>query len=117
MKVMESGSWRDVWKRFRRSTIAIMALAYVIFVALLALFAPLIASSKPLVVRTPSGLAFPAAQDFFTHREGVERVTVGRVLLNPPIRHSPNEIDFTNRLQIFVDPGAIGRRSLGTKPR
>jgi peptide/nickel transport system permease protein len=98
MKVIESGSWRDIWKRFRRSTIAMIALAYVVFVSLLALFAPLIASSKPLIVRTTTGLAFPAAQDFFTHREGVERLTAGRAIVNPPVRHSPNEIDFANRL-------------------
>jgi peptide/nickel transport system permease protein len=41
-----SGMWGITWRRFRRSKLAIIALVYVAFVSLLAIAAPMIASSK-----------------------------------------------------------------------
>jgi len=99
VKEADAGSWRDVWRRFRRSAIAVVALLYASFVALLAIFAPLLASSKPLVMRGPSGIQFPAATDFFGEREGVEETLHGTAILRPPIRHSPSELDPFRRLQ------------------
>lgn len=40
--------WRVTWRRFRRSRIAVIALGYVALMTMLALFAPLIATSRPL---------------------------------------------------------------------
>ena len=94
----ESGSWRDVWKRFRRSAFAMIALVYVSFVAIVALFAPMIASSKPLILRTPAGIQFPSMHDLFGTREGIEQLPQGRVILNAPVPHSPVDVDFTQRL-------------------
>ena len=98
MKLRESGSWREIWKRFRRSAIAMIALVYVVIVALVALFAPVIANTKPLLMRTASGFLFPSAHDFFGEKEGIERLPQGDVVLRAPIPHSPNEIDFNRRL-------------------
>lgn len=109
MRPQENNSWRDVWRRFRRSTISMIALVYVLFVALLALFAPMIASSKPMIMRTASGIRFPSASDLFGEKEGIEQLPAGRVVLNAPIPHSPNEIDFTSRL---AEPTPVHR--LGT---
>jgi len=39
--------WRLTWRRFRRSPISVVALAYVALITMLALFAPLIAASRP----------------------------------------------------------------------
>lgn len=103
MKLQESGSWREIWKRFRRSAIAMIALVYVVIVALVALFAPVIANSKPMIMRTASGVLFPSAHDFFGEKEGIERLPQGDVVLRAPIPHSPNEIDFNRRLG---EPGA-----------
>jgi peptide/nickel transport system permease protein len=99
MKREASSSWRDIRRRFRRSTTATIALVYVIFVALLALFAPLVASSKPFLIRTDSGLRFPSAGDFFGEKEGVEQALKGKVLIGTLVPHSPNDIDFLQRLQ------------------
>jgi len=109
MRPQESNSWRDVWRRFRRSTISMIALVYVLFVALLALFAPMIASSKPMIMRTAAGIRFPSASDLFGQKEGIEQLPAGRVVLNAPIPHSPNDIDFTSRL---AEPTPVHR--LGT---
>ena len=50
-----AGMWTITWRRFRRSRLAVIALVYVGFVALLALAAPMIAnSSKSLIPFTPS---------------------------------------------------------------
>jgi len=91
--------WREVWRRFRRSTIAIAALVYGCFVTVCAVFAPLIANSKPLILRTPEGIRFPAMHDFLGEQEGIEERFEGKVLLRPIVAHSPNEIDFIRRLE------------------
>jgi len=65
----------------------------------LALFAPLIANSKPLVMRTASGLQWPAFGDLFRENEGVETLPQGTSILRPPIPHGPNELDFVARLR------------------
>ncbi|HJW96164.1 MAG TPA: ABC transporter permease [Thermoanaerobaculia bacterium] len=98
MKREESNSWRDVWRRFRRSTIAMIALVYVTFVAIVALFAPMIASSKPLILRTPAGIQFPSAHDLLGTKEGIEQLAQGRVVIGAPVPHSPVVVDFAHRL-------------------
>ena len=45
-----SGMWTITWRRFRRSRLAVIALVYVGFVALLALAAPMIASSSKSLI-------------------------------------------------------------------
>ena len=35
--------WRDVWKRFRRNRLAVIGMVFIIFLILVAIFAPLIA--------------------------------------------------------------------------
>ncbi len=89
----------EVWRRFRRSRVANAALAYGCFITLCALFAPLLANSKPLLVRTPDGLRCPAMRDLVSEQQGVEEKVEGHVLLRPPVAHSPNEIDLMRRLE------------------
>ena len=113
MRRAESSSWRDIWRRFRRSTIAMIALVYVMFVAVIALFAPLIASSKPLMVRTMSGLQFPALHDLFRTREGIEPLQPGHVIVHAPIPHSPLEVDVVHRLSAPTPDHHFGTDDLG----
>src|SRR3954470_2618577 len=52
-----SGMWTITWRRFRRSKLAMMALVYVGFVSLLAVFSPVIArSSKSLIPFGPNDI-------------------------------------------------------------
>ncbi|QDU54295.1 ABC transporter permease [Aeoliella mucimassa] len=54
------GFWRETWQRFRRRKAAMLALTYVLLMALVALFAPAIAGTKPVVCKYKGNLYFPA---------------------------------------------------------
>lgn len=54
------GFWGEAWLRFRRRKLAMVALAFVIFMALVAVLAPAIAGTKPIVCRYKGELYFPA---------------------------------------------------------
>ena len=54
------GYWSEVWRRFRRRKLAMAALVYVSFLAIVAIFAPAIAGTKPIVCRYKGNLYFPA---------------------------------------------------------
>ena len=63
------GFWGEAWRRFRRRKLALAALAFVVFMALVALFAPAIAGTKPVVCRYKGHLYFPALGYFNTRWE------------------------------------------------
>lgn len=54
------GFWRETWLRFRRKKLAMAALAYVALLTVIAVFAPAIAGTKPLVCKYKGRLYFPA---------------------------------------------------------
>lgn len=53
------GFWKETWKRFRRRKLAMAAFVYIIFLGLVAVFAPAIAGTKPIVCRYKGALYFP----------------------------------------------------------
>ena len=54
------GFWTETWRRFRRRKLAMFALIYVCFLALVAVFSPCIAGTKPIVCKYKGSLYFPA---------------------------------------------------------
>lgn len=54
------GFWSEAWVRFRRRKLAMIALYFVGFMTLVALFAPAIAGTKPIVCKYKGNLYFPA---------------------------------------------------------
>jgi len=54
------GYWSEVWLRFRRRKLAMIALGYIGFMVVVAVFAPAIAGTKPVVCRYKGNLYFPA---------------------------------------------------------
>ncbi len=54
------GFWREAWGRFRRRKLAMISLFYVLLLTLIALLAPAIAGTKPIVVKYKGELYFPA---------------------------------------------------------
>jgi len=54
------GFWAEAWLRFRRRKLAMTALFYVIFLTFVAIFAPAIAGTKPIVCKYKGHLYFPA---------------------------------------------------------
>jgi peptide/nickel transport system permease protein len=54
------GFWDEAWRQFRKRRLAMLALFYVEFLILVAILAPLIAGTKPIVCRYKGTLYFPA---------------------------------------------------------
>jgi peptide/nickel transport system permease protein len=54
------GFWADVWRRFARKRLSVLALVYVILMACAAILSPAIAGTKPILVRYKGHLSSPA---------------------------------------------------------
>lgn len=54
------GFWRESWRRFRKRKLAMIALTFIVFLTVVAIFAPMIAGTKPIVCRYKGQLYFPA---------------------------------------------------------
>jgi peptide/nickel transport system permease protein len=85
------------------------ALLYVLFMAAVALLAPLVANRKPLVLRTAEGLRFPAFADYAIDDPDMDGPVQGRVVVPAPVRFSPKSIEMADRL---LPPD--GKHLLGT---
>lgn len=55
-----AGFWREAWQRFRRRKLGMIALCFVVFLCLVALFAPMIVGTKPIVCKYKGKIYFPA---------------------------------------------------------
>ena len=55
-----AGFWLESWRRFRKRKLAVVALAFVLVLTAIAAAAPLIAGTRPIVVRYKGELYFPA---------------------------------------------------------
>jgi peptide/nickel transport system permease protein len=54
-----AGFWTEVWHRFRRQRLAMIALGFVVFLCFVAIFAPAIAGTKPIVCKYKGSIYFP----------------------------------------------------------
>lgn len=54
------GFWAEAWMRFRQKFLPMTALCYVVVLALVAIFAPAIAGTKPVVCKYKGNIYFPA---------------------------------------------------------
>jgi len=61
--------WGEVWLRYRRRPIAMMALAYVVLLALVGLFSPMIAGTKPIVAYYKGSYYFPFMSYYYDRWE------------------------------------------------
>lgn len=53
------GFWGDAWRRFRKKTVPMIALGYVILLAIVAIFAPAIVGTKPVICQYKGRVYFP----------------------------------------------------------
>lgn len=53
------GFWREAWRRFRSRKLSMAALAFVLSLFLVAIFAPVIAGTKPIVCKYKGSIYFP----------------------------------------------------------
>lgn len=54
------GFWAEAWRRFRRRKLTMAALIYVLLLALVAIFSPAIAGTKPIICKYKGHIYFPA---------------------------------------------------------
>jgi peptide/nickel transport system permease protein len=59
------GFWQDVWRRFRRDRCALAALFFIIFLALVAVFAPFLIGTRPLVCKYKGNVYFPVLAYYY----------------------------------------------------
>lgn len=60
IKVRRStGFWKSTWRRYRKNRLAVAALLSVVFLAVVAIFSPVIAGVKPVVVKYKGSFYFP----------------------------------------------------------
>jgi peptide/nickel transport system permease protein len=64
-RVQSDGFWKRMWKQYCRRTIGVAALVIVLLFAIVGLFAPFLASSRPLVVYYEGELYFPLFRYLF----------------------------------------------------
>ena len=53
------GFWREAWRRLRRRKLPMIALAFVAFLCLVAIFAPAIVGTKPIICKYKGSIYFP----------------------------------------------------------
>jgi peptide/nickel transport system permease protein len=58
------GFWAEAWSRFRRMPLAMAGLLFVAFLGIVAIFAPAIAGTKPVVCRYKGAIYFPCLAYF-----------------------------------------------------
>ena len=97
-KVKKQSYTRLVWSQFRRDPVAVQGLLLVLALSVLALGAPLIAGSRPIVAVVQDDLVFPgvtkAGRLAWDQSEEIERGW----RVNPPIKYGPTEIDLAVNL-------------------
>jgi len=63
--VKPRGYWGDVWSRYKRNKLALIALAYVAIMFTIGLFAPFLVGTKPILCKYKGGLYCPALGYYF----------------------------------------------------
>ncbi|MDO4575281.1 MAG: ABC transporter permease [Planctomycetia bacterium] len=58
-RLVSRGYWSETWLRFRRRKLAMIALLFVIFMAMVALLSPVIVGTKPVVCKYQGKIYFP----------------------------------------------------------
>lgn len=67
--VPSRGYWSEVWRQFRKRKLSMIALGYVLCLSLVALFAPAIAGTRPIVCKYKGQIYFPCLSYFNTKWE------------------------------------------------
>lgn len=113
--------WALVWRQLKMNHLAMFGLYVVIFLFFVAVFAPVLANDRPIVMKAGGKLIFPAVRNLFPCLDPYERVDWGKPerhfgqiewQVMPIVKHHPNHIDLSRRYE------APGREHwLGTDDR
>jgi peptide/nickel transport system permease protein len=77
------GFWAEVWKRYRQQKLAMLALGFVVALALVALLSPAIVGTKPIIAWYKGRLYFPAMGYFVESWENPIFITEGMIYSYP----------------------------------
>lgn len=107
---MSSGYWPRVWREFRKNRLAMAGLTIVTVLLLVALFAPLLANSRPIIYVHSGRAFFPAIIDYPELRNiDLRSDSVIGFRIMPPVPYTYSEYDLDS---IVLPPG--GRHVFGT---
>jgi peptide/nickel transport system permease protein len=103
-----------VWRQFRKSRLAVVCLGFVVFLAVVAIFAPFIANDRPILLRYEGGWSMPAVDvpadligtDWAAFRKNPP---AGAWMLLAPIKYRPGSYDLDS---VLAPPSA--RHLFGT---
>jgi len=117
MATRSEGYWSITWRQFRQRRLALIGLVVVVCLMLIAVFAPILANDRPIVMRYRGKLYLPALFDYADLRDvefgEIERdFEPGEFALFPPVRYTPTQYSLVDRLQ---PPGT--KHLLGTDDR
>ncbi len=99
------GFWRETWRRFRRRPTSMGALAFVVFLAIVAVFAPAIAGTRPIVCRYKGRIYFPCMSYFNSSWENpIFQIDGFRKRFSPKTFHEKDPQSWQVWPLIFQDP-------------
>jgi peptide/nickel transport system permease protein len=111
-KQRKQSYWRLVWKQFRRDRVAVAGLILVILLFVIAVFAPVIANDRPLIVSVEGHIQFPIINNMVNTDWNDMVESRGGWVIWPPVRYGPTQIDLGAHL---MPPGKL--HLLGTDDR
>jgi len=117
MKQKSASYWKLVWRQFKKDRLAMAGLVVILLLFFIAIFAPLLANNKPLILRYQSRYYFPA---LFHYREFAntdfkklaEKLDEKDLIIFPLVPYSPTEI---NLFEVLEPPSK--KHWLGTDDR
>jgi peptide/nickel transport system permease protein len=97
-KVKKQSYTRLVWNQYRRDPVAVQGLLLVLALSVMALGAPLIAGSRPIVAVVQDDLVFPMVTKYGRLAWDQSEEKDRGWSINPPIKYGPTEIDLAANL-------------------
>ena len=93
LKSHSESYWRMVWRRLRRNYRGMIGLTFVLLMAFVAFFSPLLASNQPIVCRYQGKLYFPAIVEILQARDTTEHWINKSRPFNLPQFNAKKELD------------------------
>jgi len=98
-----SSYWSIVWKQFKKNRLAMFGLLLVFIMFFVAIFAPIIAGDKPIVMIKDGSISAPAiywpASKGYVDFKKLKRKNPFVFMVMPPIPYSPTEYNLDNLLE------------------
>lgn len=123
-KNISQSYWNKVWQRYRKSFLNLFGMSIILFLVVIALGAPFLASSKPVYAKHEGKTYFPVLQDIWPlnylklypelHNVNfIEWHRKGSTVRLPPIPYSPNDYNLSEILQSPSEKHLLGTDAEG----